>query len=201
MKYVVADTETSGLFDYSKPADADGQPRMAQLALCVLREDLSIERHASFLIKPDGWVMNEETAKIHGLTQERLEAEGEDISQALGLYNALLDEGYIVIGYNVSFDLKMMRAELRRAGLPDRFESTSSIDCMRPMEKVCKIAKANGKGLKLPKLIEAYEHCFGVTIEGAHDALQDARACAAIFRWMVEKEIFSPAQLTGVKEI
>ena len=33
MKFVVLDTETSGLFDYCKPADADGQPRLAEIAL------------------------------------------------------------------------------------------------------------------------------------------------------------------------
>ena len=31
-KSVVIDTETSGLFDFSKPASAEGQPRMASIA-------------------------------------------------------------------------------------------------------------------------------------------------------------------------
>ena len=33
MKYAVIDTETSGLFDFSKPAEAEGQPRLASLAI------------------------------------------------------------------------------------------------------------------------------------------------------------------------
>ena len=41
MKYVVIDTETSGLFDFSKPADAEGQPRLASLAMVFLDQDMA----------------------------------------------------------------------------------------------------------------------------------------------------------------
>jgi hypothetical protein len=34
--YVIIDTEGSGLFDFSKPADAEGQPRLAQLAMIYM---------------------------------------------------------------------------------------------------------------------------------------------------------------------
>lgn len=201
MKYAVIDSETTGLFSYDKPADAEGQPRMAQFAACILRDDLSIERHSSLLIKPDCWVMSEEGTAIHGLTQALLLEKGFPVSNALALYNQLLDEDYIIVGYNVSFDLKVLRGELRRAGLPDRFESTRSIDCMRPLEKVCNILKANGKGTKLPKLIEAHKFFFAQEMTGAHDALQDAKACAGIFREMVIRKILSEQQLSGVKEM
>lgn len=199
--YVVADSETSGLFDYTKPADADGQPRMAQLALVFLNEDLTIAREFVRLVKPDGWTMNDETAKLHGLTHARLDAEGAPIAESLDAWDAALDESHIVVGYNVSFDLKMMRAELRRAGRPDRFETTRSIDCMRPMTDVCKIKKAKGNGLKFPKLIEAYKHVADIDMEGAHDALADARACAVIFRFLVEGGLLPESQLRGVEEV
>lgn len=37
MKYLIIDTETTGLFDFSKPADGEGQPRLAQI--CMIEWD------------------------------------------------------------------------------------------------------------------------------------------------------------------
>jgi len=201
MKYVTIDTETTNLFDYRKPADAEGQPRLAQLALVFLAPDHTIEREVAFLIKPEGWTMSAETAAIHGLTQEKLLAEGVPVLGALTAYNEALDGEYIVVGYNVSYDLKVMRGELRRAGLADRFETTRSVDCMRPLTSVCKIPKAKGNGYKLPKLVEAYRHLFNKDFDGAHGAPADAHACAEIFRHMVANNLLSEAHLSGLKEV
>ncbi len=188
--YIVVDTETTGLHDFSKPADADGQPRMASFAILTMADDLSIADEFHALIKPDGWEMNAQAAAIHGLTQEKLLAEGIPVAEALAKYNASLDAGRVVIGYNVSYDLKVLRGELRRAGLPDRFETTSSVDCMRPLTDICKIPKAKGNGYKLPKLKEAYASLFKKELEGAHGALADARACAEIFKEMQPRGIW-----------
>jgi DNA polymerase III epsilon subunit-like protein len=198
--YVVVDTETSGLFRYDQPADADGQPRLAELALIELAGDFSVERETRFLIRPDGWEMNAEAAAIHGLTQERLLAEGVPVAEALEAYNAVLDGRAPLVGYNVSYDLKVMRGELRRAGLPDKFETTKSIDCMRPLVSVCKIPKVTGKGFKFPKLAEAYLHLTGKTLEGAHGAVADARAAAKIFAIAVRTGIITGQLAAGVKE-
>lgn len=189
--YVVVDTETTGLHDFSKPADAPGQPRLASLALIHLAADLSIEREQSFLIRPDGWEMNPEAAAIHGLTQERLLADGVPVADALGAYNAVLDSGAVLVGYNVSYDLKVMRGELRRAGLPDRFGEVKKIECIHKLISVCKVPKAKGNGFKTPKLAEAYAALTGMPLIGAHEALADARATTKIFQICIERGILS----------
>jgi len=192
--YACCDVESSGLFDYSKPADADGQPRMASLAILTLADDLSIADEFHTLIKPDGWEMDPVkhagAIAAHGLTQEKLLAEGIPVAEALAKYTAMLDAGRVIVGYNVSYDLKVLRGELRRAGLPDRFETTASVDCMRPLTDICKIPKASGRGYKLPKLVEAYASIFKKDFEGAHGALADARACAEIFKEMQPRGIW-----------
>lgn len=200
-KYLCLDTETSGLFSYDKPADAEGQPRMAQIAMLYLNENFEVWGIENMLIKPDGWTMNDEAAKIHGLTQEILMERGYPVADALRAFNGALDDGRIIVGYNVSYDLKVLRGELRRAGLPDRFETTQSVDCMRKLTPVCKIAKANGKGYKWPKLTEAYKHVTGKELVGAHGALEDAHACREVFKWMVAQKMFTDAELIGVAEI
>ena len=190
--YVVVDTETSGLFDYTKPADADGQPRMAAFAMLLLAPDFSVANEQSFLVKPDGWEMNATATAIHGLTQEKLLAEGVAVADVLAKYVEALKSNFVVVGYNVSYDLKVLRGELRRAALPDMFETTRSIDCMRPLTDICKIPKAKGNGFKLPKLKEAYQSIFTKELVGAHGALADARACAEIFKEMMPRGIFKP---------
>ena len=54
-RYVVIDVETSCLFDFSKPADAEGQPRLAHMALIYLDSEFNVERDYDVLIRPDGW--------------------------------------------------------------------------------------------------------------------------------------------------
>ena len=179
-KFIVIDTETSGLFDFAKPADAPGQPRMASLAMLFCDAELQLDHAYHALIRPEGWVMDAETAKLHGLTQEKLAAEGIPVRDALGAYAEAVDWGHAVIAYNAQYDTKILRGEFRRAGLADRFETTVNIDCMRPCVGVCKIPKAKGGGYKFPKLIEAYRHFYQRDPAGQHDALADAHACLAI---------------------
>ncbi len=71
MRYAVIDTETSGLFDFSKPADAEGQPRLASLAVIRLDAELNEEGADEYLIKPEGWTLPAEATTINGLTIEQ----------------------------------------------------------------------------------------------------------------------------------
>lgn len=174
--YLILDCETSSLFRYDLPADAEGQPRLAQIGMIFVRPDLTIEAEHEFLIKPDGWEMSEEAAAITGLTTERLLADGVDIRPALDLYAAGLDAGRVVVGHNCSFDAKMLRAELRRSGMDDRYIRTRTICTMQAFygkKSPVKIPKANGKG-GAPMLTDCCSF-FGIDLPKAHSALDDAR--------------------------
>ena len=184
MKYVVFNVETSGLPNFKLPADADGQPRMASMTMIFVDENLEIEDTKSFFIKPDGWVMDPETAKIHGLTQEFLMENGVPVADALEAYVSAIDDRRVMVAFNAQFDLKVVRGELRRAGMPDRFEETMNIFVMRPMTKICNLPKANGKGVKFPRLAEAMAH-FGYSLEDAHTADADALGALHVMRGLV----------------
>lgn len=193
MKYVVIDTETSGLFDFSKPADADGQPRLAELAMILLAENLSVESERDFLVKPVGWTIPPETTAINGLTQSYLEGKGVPIADVLNAYTAALDEGRAVVAFNAQFDTKVMRGELRRASISDRFEATPNICTMRASTDVCKIPSKRA-GWKFPKLAEACKH-FKIEQPGSHTAMGDARSCVEIFRKLVELGVVPEARV------
>ena len=183
--YAVIDTETSGLFDFSKPADAEGQPRLASLAVIRLDADLNEEGANEYFVKPDGWTLSDEVSKVNGLTTERLAKDGRPIAEVLKFYTALVDRGYVIVAFNAQFDTKVMRGEMRRAGIPDRFEATPNICVMRASTDVCKIPKAKGGGYKFPKLAEACSH-FLISQDADHSAMGDARAATAIFRKLRE---------------
>jgi len=178
-KYAVIDVETTGLFNFSKPADAEGQPRMASMAIIKLDENLDEVETQLFHVKPDGWTMPPEATKINGLTTEFLEAHGEPVSNALDAYVDAVEDGYVIAAYGVDYDLKILRGELRRAGLPDMYEETRKWCLMRTCTDICQIPRASGKGWKFPKLIEACQH-FGIEQAEHHTALADADAGVAI---------------------
>ncbi len=182
-RYLVIDTETSGLFDFAQPADADGQPRMASLAMIFLNAELATESEVQMFVRPDGWEMNPEAGAINGLTTEHLREVGIPIADILRLYVEAVDNGCIVVSFNAQFDTKVLRGELRRAKLDDRFEKTPTICTMRASTDIVKAPKKSGKGWKFPKLHEACAH-FEINNEGAHSALHDARACAQILRYL-----------------
>lgn len=178
MKYAIIDTETSGLFDFSKPADAEGQPRLASLAVIEVDGEELIKK-TSFLVKPDGWEMSAEAGAVNGLTTEQLKRDGVPVNEVLENYVALIDEGFVIVAYNAQFDTKVMRGELRRAGIPDRFEQTKNICLMRASTDMCQVPKKNGKGFKFPKLEEACKF-FGIKQADQHSASGDASAAFEI---------------------
>lgn len=182
MTYVITDTEGSGIFDYRKPADAPGQPRMAALGLILCNDDLVIEEQHAFLIRPDGWVFDNssDAAKINGLTHERLMDEGIPAKDALRVYGDAIDARRIVVGYNVLHDLKQLRAEMRYVGYPDRFMQTRHLCVMQGCRKIVDARTADGRK-KAPRLEEACAH-FQIERDVAHTALSDALDALAILR-------------------
>lgn len=179
--FAIIDTETSGLFDFSKPADAEGQPRLAHLAMILMDFALQEETIIDLLVRPDGWTMPEAATAINHLTNDMLIERGIPIRDALKAYTDVVDSGRVIVAFNAQYDTKVMRGELRRAGIDDRFERTPNICVMRALTDICQIPKANGRGHKFPKLSEAMAH-FQIEQHGAHSADGDARACLELFR-------------------
>jgi DNA polymerase III subunit epsilon len=183
--WATIDTETSGLFSWDKPADAEGQPRLACLALIRCTPTWAITSKEVFYVYPEGWEMSDEVVAINGLTTDFLKRNGRPISEVLDAYEAVLDEGRAIAAFNAQFDTKVMRAELRRAGRPDRFEATPNVCLMRKNIGVCKLPKANGKGYKFPKLVEAMRH-FKLPFPNQHTAGGDADAVVLLGRALTE---------------
>ena len=184
--YAVFDTEGTGLFDYKQPADAPGQPRMASLAIVYVNEKLEIEREINIFVRPDvnDYFMSEGAQKAHGLTVEFLNEHGVPVTEALNEFCSAVDNGRIMVAHNSQHDMKQMRAELRRAGMQDRFEGSPNICTMRAMTDICKIPpRGNRGGYKWPALSEALLF-IGETDLGDHSAINDAKGALALLRYL-----------------
>lgn len=180
--YIVTDTESDGLQDWKKPADAIGQPRMAGIGMIFVDSDLEIQEEHAFLIKPEGWIFddNGEAAKVNGLTHERLMSEGVPAKDVLRIYGAAIDARRVVAGWNINHDLKLLRGELRAVGFPDRYMQTRHLCAMQGSRKIVDARTSNGRK-KAPKLEEACAF-FEITRHGAHTGIGDAHDTLAILR-------------------
>lgn len=202
MKYAIIDTETSGLFDFAKPADAPGQPRLATLAVILvhtsLNGQLEVVSEHDFMVKPDGWEMQPAATKVNGLTTAHLLEHGEPAIGILASYANMIENGYIVTSFNAQFDTKVMRGEMRRHSVPDRFETTPNICVMRALTAVCKVPRKTGGGYKFPKLSEACAF-FKIAEPAAHSAMGDARSCLALLRELHKANLIPAAEVHYAK--
>lgn len=184
LMYCIFDTETSGLFDFAKPADAPGQPRLASIAMLAADEHLNLIAATFVMVRPEGWTMPAEAQRINGLSQHLLETNGVPVGEVLWRYAQEIERGAVMVAHNAQYDAKIMRGEMRRAGMPDLYTATPTICTMKALEPVLRIPKATGRGWKWPKLAEAVRQCLGRDHANAHGALPDALACLDLLRWM-----------------
>lgn len=184
-KYCIFDTETTGLFLFKDPdtgapipADDPRQPRLAHLNMILLDENLKEVREIDLYVQPNGWEMPAEAGAVNGLTTAFLSENGQPLADALDAYIDAVADGYVMVAFNAQFDTKVMRGELRRAGLPDMFEETPNICAMRAAMALG-VKKAGG-GRGYPKLTDCAAH-LGLVIDDAHSAKGDTRATLALF--------------------
>lgn len=188
--FAVFDTETTGLFLYrdketgqTVPADDLCQPRMASIAIILADAYGRALDSRKVFIKPDGWTIDgTEAGRVNGLTDAFLHEHGLPVAHALDIWDACIDRGLSAVAFNAQFDCKMMRAELRRANRPDRFEETHNICVMRALAPYAAEGLAMRQGRV--KLSVACEF-FGIVNENAHDAMSDAEAARAILEILI----------------
>lgn len=194
MKPIIYDTETTGLPDWKEPSESPQQPHLVEIAAPLFDGTTEVDRfHA--IIRPDGWDIPEEVAKIHGITMERAMDEGIPEAEAIWRFLCLHERADMRVAHNESFDARILRIALKRYGngsaaghlwtqeqrdaFADQFKAAPAYCTMRNTHA---IAKAAGVSMKWPATMqEAHKHFLGQTFDGAHGALADAEACARVY--------------------
>jgi DNA polymerase-3 subunit epsilon len=172
--YLFFDTETTGV-----PAGADNI-HMVQLAWILADDNQEIRAQGDFIIRPEGFTIPDEVAKIHGISQARANTEGRALDMVLCMFTAACYLPIRIVGHNVDFDLKVVRKEYQRLGWEDPTFGHETLCTMRAGTDLCMIEKKGG-GFKFPKLNELYRKLFNEDFEDAHNAKADIAATARCF--------------------
>jgi DNA polymerase-3 subunit epsilon len=161
--FAVLDVETTGLFP-------GGHDRIIELAVVLLDREGIVEGEWTSLVNPG---RDLGPAAIHGISQRMLDqVDAPVFTEIAGDVVRLLD-GRVPVGHNLRFDVDFLAAELDRLGIE-----------MSSRAGLCTMELAT-RGLS--RSLSGCCAGYGVPHVGAHTALGDARATAALLRLILEE--------------
>lgn len=179
--YLFFDTETTGVpRNYKAPAsDSRNWPRLVQIAWLLVDVESNELECCEQIVRPDGFVIPADAARIHGITTEMATDKGVDIKTVLESVAEVIGKASALFAHNIAFDEKILGAEFLRAGFVNRVESMPRRCTMRESTDYCRLP--GGYGFKWPTLQELHLKLFGQSFDGGHRALVDVRACARCY--------------------
>ncbi|MDO5654637.1 MAG: DNA polymerase III subunit alpha [Flavobacteriaceae bacterium] len=211
MKYIIFDTETTGLpKNYNAPlSDGDNWPRLVQLAWQIHDEKGQLIENQNFIVKPEGFTIPFNAAKVHGISTEKALAEGLELQEVMAKFQQNLTQDTLIIGHNIEFDINIVGAELYRLGIETaQLTSLPTLDTKNEGTDYCQIPGGRGGGFKWPTLSELHQKLFKTPFDEAHNAAADVNATARCFFELVRLNIisakkagFSPENFTAFQQI
>ena len=197
MKVLVFDTETTGL-PINKPqvSDVNKWPHVIQLSHILYDTDnnIIIDCYDDIIKLDDNVNISEESIKIHGITRSQSKRKGIDLCDALDKFNEILLKADIIVGHNVSFDIKMIMVELKRNNKEQLFSNSQGYGIkeyctMKKSVNICKILKTKENGdtyYKYPRLSELHINLFKTHPNGTHDSMADVLICLRCYCKLVD---------------
>jgi len=188
MRRFYFDTETTG-FPAKDGTPLDKCPFIVQIAAILVDDEQGEVASLSCIIKPDGWTIPDDVARIHGISTEKAEAFGIPARVAMATFSQLCRQADQVVAHNINFDLKLVAYEVDRAKAPHVIADKPQFCTMDATTDICKLPGRYAGKFKWPKLIEAHQHLFGEGFDGAHDALVDVRACHRVHQYLIQNKL------------
>lgn len=184
--YIIFDTETNGLpVNYNAPAEnVDNWPRISQISWQIFNKDRTLIKLVDKYIYPDGWKFPDTQFFKDNANIELNKQRGLPIKEVLNDFIEDRKKCNFTIGHNLSFDSKIVRAEMFRAGLNQIEFDSVKICTMLKSTSYCNIT--GNRGAKWPKLEELHRKLFNCDFEGAHNSDSDVSATAKCFFKLVE---------------
>lgn len=193
MLTLVYDTETTGMVDFKAPPDAPHQPGLVQLG-AIFYDERRVVGELNVVVRPvdidDKPIpIGPEAMAKHGISEGDVKRFGVPQFMAVGMLGEMGLKADRVVVFNVEFDHLVIRAAQHREG--GRFRPCGSllarpaVCAMLSAKPVCKLP-GRYADYKWPSLAEAYRMLVDPQgFEGAHDAMADVRAAAAVL-WALE---------------
>ena len=179
--YLFFDTETTGLpRNWKAPVtDLHNWPRMVQIAWILCDKTGNRIESNDFIIKPENYKIPRDASRVHGISTEKAMTEEKDLLEVLNHFNKLVERSDFIVAHNISFDEKILGAELLRKKVQSNFNSKKKLCTMKSSTNYCKIW--GPYGYKWPKLSELHIRLFGEDFDEAHDAAVDINATEKCF--------------------
>lgn len=179
--YLFFDTETSGLpLNWKAPVtNLNNWPRLVQIAWQQIDEYGHLLQAEEFIIRPDGFVIPEEAARIHGISTERAMREGFELRTVMLEFASVIGRSEILVAHNLDFDEKIVGAEFIRTAIPHQMHYKQRFCTMKASTDICRLP--GPYGYKWPTLTELVQFLFQTNFEEAHQAGSDVAACVQCF--------------------
>jgi DNA polymerase-3 subunit alpha len=192
MKIIVFDTETSGI-----PGCDGKRTTIVQFSYVIYDCELNeIIKEVDHIIKqPIGFIIPENSIRIHKITNEMCESSGVDLMNILNDFIKDTKDCYRIVGHNVKFDIRMIMISLKDLQCVENYKNVDRKINYIEISMIpklyctmvkgidwCKIPKMRKTGeimksYKYPKLSELHMTLFGECPDGLHNALVDVKAC------------------------
>ncbi len=196
--YLIFDTETTGLPKrWDAPlTDSDNWPRCIQIAWQLHDEMGRLVEHQDYLVRPEGFNIPYDAEKVHGISTELAEEQGESLEFVLEKFNEALGKTKFIVGQNVGFDVNIMGAEYHRETMENSLQELPVLDtCTEITAEMCKIPGGRGGKFKLPTLTELHEFLFDEAFGEAHNATADVEATTRCFLELLRRRVYTREQL------
>lgn len=193
MMHLFFDTETTGMVDFKADHRSPTQPFLVQLGAILTDDAGKIRGEANLLMEPEGWTIPPAVQAIHGISDDHCKAFGVKTAAALGLFSRFCGHAKTLVAHNIDFDIAILKSACHRAGREFHLGSLNTFCTMKNATSVVRIPSA--RGFKWPNLQEAHQHFFGKGFDGAHDAMEDVRACMRVYFALQKPKAAEPAAL------
>lgn len=192
---LVYDTETTDLVKNKLPPDSPAQPRIVQLAAQLIKDDGTVRGEMNLIVKPEGWTIPEAAVKSHGIQTAEAILCGLPLVVVLAAFYKMRECADVMVGHNIDFDDLVIAADTFRTGRQPgkrapahRFCTMNSSTQILNLPPTPKMLAAGFNKPKNPTLQEAYTFFFNEPFSGAHDAMNDVRACARVYFELKRRE-------------
>jgi len=195
MKYLVFDTETTGLVQWGAPAYDSRHCKLVQLGAILFDSNHNEIATLKTMVIPLAPIQPK-AQETHGISMEMAQEFGVSNENALEIFCDFLDIADVAVAHNMSFDALVMAHAAFNAKMDGNIFSGTELRCTKEATtSILRIPKPkhHGKGYKWPSLQECMTYFFKENIDGAHDAMVDVRACARVYQCLVDN--FEPKEL------
>lgn len=189
-RIVFYDTETTGLPLWNQPSEHPDQPHIVQLGACLV--DVTSRKVLStidVMVRPDGWLIPDEAAAVHGITTEMAADLGVPESLAVEMLLDLVGDRTRV-AHNEPFDARLVRIACMRHFDPSQADAWKAgpAECTQrlatPILRIPPTDRMRAAGFtkfKTANLGEAVLHFTGKPLLNAHSALADVHGCMEVW--------------------